>query len=387
MRRYALIAAVLIAALVVSPLNAQQKPERSDSLLRESRANVKMALDWLTEQQLENGSWQDVPAITGLVVRGMINSGIEEYNVQSEPVQKGLAYIRSQARPNGGIYTAGYANYNTAMCVMALADAGLEEDNYTLQKAREFLLALQADEGENFAPEDWQYGGWGYEQHASKPGMHKADMSNTQFAVEALARLEQAAEERNWDEQPAEGDKSDTELAYGKAITFLTRCQNNEETNDWPRTADDGGFRYRPDETRADGQEEGQPLRSYGSISYAGCKSLIFCGLEKDDPRVRAVYNYVRRNWTVEKNPNLGQQSLYYYYMTMSKCLNVYGVEVIVTPDGTEHDWRTELVAQLMNIQGEDAAWRNEAGRWMERIPELTTAYAVLAIERAWENW
>jgi hypothetical protein len=44
-------------------------------------------------------------------------------------------------------------------------------------------------------------------------------------------------------------------------------------------------------------------------------------------------------------------------------------------------------VSQLLKIQGPDNAWHNAAGRWMERWPELTTAYAVLAMEECWKNW
>jgi len=302
-------------------------------------------------------------------------------------VAKGLAYIRGNALPNGGIYRGGYANYSTSICVMALIEAGQDQDKPLLKKARAFLLGLQADEAENLTENDIQYGGWGYEQHAEKPGMHGADMSNTQLAIEALARLQEVAEEDKWDAGVGEGEKTATQLSFDKALKFLARCQNLKTVNDQPRTSDDGGFRYRPNETRADGQVEGRPLRSYGSISYAGAKSLLYARLAKDDPRVVAAFEWLSDRWTVKENPGLGQQSLYYYYMTMARCLNVYGKDVIADAEGQKHDWRTELVQQLMNIQKPDHSWRNTAGRWMERLPELTTSYAVLAIEQCWAGW
>ena len=37
-------------------------------------------------------------------------------------------------------------------------------------------------------------------------------------------------------------------------------------------------------------------LRSYGSISYAGLLSYIYADLKRNDPRVLAVFEWLRRN-------------------------------------------------------------------------------------------
>lgn len=374
----------------VAGVMTRTAPERSESLLRESRLAVQLALRWLSGRQAEDGSWHGMPAITALTVSGMLRSGLDEFGPGSGPVRRGLAYIRSAAREDGGIYIEGYANYNTAFSAMALAEAGLEEDEPVLWRAREYLLGLQAVEANGIDRDNWMYGGWGYEPHADREGMHTADMSNTHITIEALTRLQQAAERNNWPRWSAAaaaegGDPLDA--AMEKALVFLTRCQNLRQTNPLPRTGNDGGFRYRPHETRADGQKDGEPLLSYGSISYAGAKSLLFAGLPRDDARVRGVADYIHRNWTVKENPGLGGQSLYYYYMAMSQCLNAFGAESVAATDGVLHDWRTELAGRLIDIQSEDSAWRNDEHRWLERLPELTTAYAVLAMTNALESW
>jgi len=364
-----------------------RKPERSVSLLKESRLNVQMALEFLASRQGEDGSWRDDPAITALVVTAMLGSGEKAYGVDSAPVRRGLGYIRAFARPDGGIYKQAYASYTTSICAMALVEAGLPQDGPLLEKARKFLLGLQADEGEGFSPQDVQYGGWGYEKHAEEGGMHIADLSNTQIAVEALVRLQEAAEDDKWAAGTGEGEKTADELAFGKAIRFLERCQNLRDINDQPGAGNDGGFMYRPNESKAGQEAPGGPPRSYGSMTYAGVKSLVYARLPRDDPRVLAAFDWVRRHWTVTENPGLGQQSLYYYYMTMARCLNACGVEVVVDAEDVAHDWRTELVARLLEIQRPDNSWYNDVGRWMERIPELGTAYAVIAIEQAWAGW
>lgn len=380
------LATALLAVAAMTAGGAPEKPERSLSLLKESRSAVRQALGFLAEQQQENGSWRDDPAITALVVTAMMGSGEEKCAADSPAVSKALDYIRGFARPDGGIYKEGYANYTTNLCVMALVEAGRPDDAELLKRARAFLLGLQADDGEDIARDNVQYGGWGYEKHAEEEGMHTADMSNTQFTIEALKRLQEVAEEDKWDAGTGEGGRTATELAFDKAIVFLERCQNLKDINDQPGAGNDGGFHYRPLESKA-GEDEGGAPRSYGSITYAGVKSLLYAGLARDDERVVAAYNWVRSRWTLEENPGLGQQSIYYYYVTMARCLNAYGVETVVEAGGEAHDWRSELVAQLLKLQRPDNSWYNDNGRWMERVPELATSYALLAIEHAWAGW
>ncbi len=347
---------------------------RDKSLLLESRAAARRAMRYLAEAQQEDGSWRTDPAITALVVTAMLGTGQEEFGVRSDTVKHALQYIRSFARPDGGIFDKFYPNYTTSICAMALVEAGLAEDEELLHGARQFLLGLQADEGEGIAGDNPDHGGWGYEKGDDKQEGHRPDLSNTQMALEAVRALEEAAEE---DRPEADEDKerTRTELAYGMAIQYLMRCQN-----------DDGGFIYRPDESKAGERPDGG-LRSYGSMTYAGLKSMVHARLKPGDPRVRAAFEWARAHWSVTENPGLGQQGLYYYYQTMAKALRVYGQDVVVDARGNRHDWRVELVGQLLKVQHADGSWVNENGRWMERIPELVTAYSLLAIGHATQEW
>ena len=63
-------------------------------------------------------------------------------------------------------------------------------------------------------------------------------------------------------------------------------------------------------------------LRSYGSISYAGMMSFAYARVEKDDDRVRAVIDWLGSNYTLDENPGMGQEGLYYYYHLMAKALS-----------------------------------------------------------------
>ena len=164
-------------------------------------------------------------------------------------------------------------------------------------------------------------------------------------------------------------------IFYDNAIKFLERTQNYQKTNDQPYATDDGGFMYRPGESKAG------DTRSYGGMTYAGLKSFIHARLSKDDERVAAAFNWIRKNFSVFENPGLGEQGLYYYYHTMAKAMNIYGDEVIVDGNNTERKWREELADQLIKTQNTEGFWVNDNARWWENNPVLVTAYSILALE------
>jgi squalene-hopene/tetraprenyl-beta-curcumene cyclase len=115
-------------------------------------------------------------------------------------------------------------------------------------------------------------------------------------------------------------------------------------------------------------------------MTYAGLKSMIYAGLERDDPRVKAAYQWIRRHYTLEENPGMGPQGLYYYYHTFAKALGAVGEVRITDADGKPHDWRAELAAELISRQQPDGSWVNSNTRWLEGDPNLVTGYSLLAL-------
>ncbi|MFO0941095.1 MAG: hypothetical protein U0930_10035 [Pirellulales bacterium] len=132
-------------------------------------------------------------------------------------------------------------------------------------------------------------------------------------------------------------------------------------------------------ETKVEGPTEGG-LRSYGSMTYAGLKSMIYAGVSKDDPRVKAATKFLQQNYDLNSNPGVGQQGLFYYYHTMAKALNAVGGDSFKDAKGQDHAWKAELRAKLKSLQKEDGSWVNETTRWMEGDPNLVSAYALLAL-------
>jgi hypothetical protein len=121
-------------------------------------------------------------------------------------------------------------------------------------------------------------------------------------------------------------------------------------------------------------------LRSYGSMTYAGLKSMIYAGLTPEDPRVQAAYEWIQRHYTVEENPGMGPQGLFYYYHTFAKALGTLGHEELTDAEGQPHDWRADLARQLLAAQQDDGSWVNEHPRWLEGDPNLVTGYALMAL-------
>ena len=115
-------------------------------------------------------------------------------------------------------------------------------------------------------------------------------------------------------------------------------------------------------------------------MSYAGLLSFIYAEIPKEDPRIVAALGWLKANFTLEENPGLGKQGLYYYYHLMAKALVASGVETLQTA-GKPRQWARELGIELINRQDSGGFWVNDTGRWMEKDQVLVTAYSLLTLE------
>ena len=328
---------------------------------------VSKAIDFLRQKgQADDGSFsrQTGPAVTAIVTTGLLRNGLP---VKDPMVAKALKYLEGFVQEDGGIYKSGstHQNYETCVTIMAFAAANSDGRYETLLKnADRFIKGLQWDEAEGQDESSFSYGGAGY---GSKK---RPDLSNTSFFIDALK---------------AAGNGPDDE-AMKKALIFVSRCQNLESehnTSAFPAKNPDGGFYY----TVAAGGESfaGPPLdngglRSYGSMTYAGLKSMIFAGVGPDDERVQAAVKWLKKNYSIETNPGMGDAGLYYYYHTFAKALDALGQDEFVDDDGTKHNWREELSAELAKRQADDGSWTNSNSKWMEGDANLVSGFALLAL-------
>ena len=348
-----------------------------ESFKHEVQRAIDRGLAWLKAEQNTNGYWStpDHPALTALPVLAF-KGDPSARNKNAEFLKAAYSRIAGAAKPNGAIYTTNLPTYNTALAMLALVAAENPGYDPLLRKARLFLVGLQGDFGEKGKADDVFDGGIGY---GTK--YEHSDMGNTLQALEALHYTKHLLEDQK------SADAKD--LNWAAAIHFLQNCQNLSSHNNQSWVSDDpankGGFIYYPGHSMAGGETNKSTgrvaLRSYGSISYGGLLSYIYADLKHDDPRVRAVFDWLRRNYTLQENPGMGPQGLYYYFHTMAKALTVYGVNELELADGRKINWRKDLAMRLINLQQRDGSWVNDNGRWWEKDPVLVTSYAVLALE------
>lgn len=398
--RLALSATLALLASLSSPVLAidEAHAARAREMASKAAAHLRAA-------QHESGGWSvrpegpQLPAIAGLVLHGLL---MEPGTDGTDPaVAKAAAYVLSFAKPSGGIYDRILPSYNTSICLSALARLGTPEAARAIGPAQNYLRGLQYSERPTPDPETDEtpqpvgrehpfYGGIGYGRHG------RPDNSNLTLMLQGLH------------DSGVKGD----DPAFQRAVVFLERTQMLDTVNDLPYAdgSAQGGFIYATsenkdtlgngqsmagtvEETLSDGAVASR-LRAYGSMTYAGFKSYLYADLERDDPRVLAAYDWIRRNYTLRENPGVGTDGLYYYLVTFARSMDAWGEPTIhVLPaEGGEgsalrtvepRDWANDLIDRLAELQEPDGSFRSVDERWMENDTVLITAYGLLALQHA----
>jgi len=355
------------SALAATEEKAGESPAAAESTSAAARrAAIERGAAYLIAQQKADGSWGDEKAavgVTGLCAQALLAGG---KTLADEPVRKAVAFLAKAQQSDGGIYDdGGVANYTTSIAVMVLAKADRQAYAEPIRKAVAYLTQHQWDETESVDKADARYGGAGYGKH------ERPDLSNTQFFADAL--------------QAAGVPKDDP--AWARMVIFVSRSQARSESNDGKFVGtDDGGMIYTPyggGESKAgdvDLPDGRKGLKSYGSMTYAGFKTFLYADVSRDDPRVLAALDWIRRHWTFEENPELGQQGLYYYYHTVAKALQAWGEAQVLDARRQPHDWRAELTEAILRRQKDDGSWINANDRWFEGMPLVPTSEAIMAL-------
>jgi squalene-hopene/tetraprenyl-beta-curcumene cyclase len=360
-------AALLLVGAIAAATQSQENAakETADSVRQQS---VERGLHFLREHgQAADGTFsiQAGPGLTALAITAALRNGLP---VDDPMVAKGLKALEGFVKPDGGIYGNGrLKNYETCVAIACFQLAN-KDGRYKelLANADKFVRGLQIGGGSAAESSDPAYGGAGY----GGPG--RPDLSNTSYLIDALVA----------------GGAEPSDPAIQRALAFVSRCQNLKGPHNDTKFAalvNDGGFYYvipseNEDPSTSERYDENGGLRSYGSMTYSGFKSLVYAGLTQDDQRVKAAKEWITKNYTVENNPGQGDAGLYYYYHAFAAALKASTLNVITDHGGQSHDWRNDLATELAKRQKPDGSWTNSNRQWFENDANLATSFALIAL-------
>lgn len=320
--------------------------------------------DFLLSQQATDGHWSDaqMPALTALPLWALVSAKEACTNLPAAKcaISNAVQYVLSSQRADGGFYIpkpgrggSGLGNYNTSVCLSALFDSGLAPKE-ALLKARSYIASSQLE------GDDTMGGGFGYDKVSRR---RYADLSNTSYAMSAMARTASLEEFRT--------GNTKVDIDWTRALAFVENLIKKEG-------ADAGGAAYNEQTPQAGTRTNAQGrvhLRAYGSMTYAAVLSMCSARLDRGDPRVRQSLEYLTKYWSVDENPGMGNQGLYYFYDIMARALIAAGVEKV-----GDHAWKKELSSRVISLQRADGSWCNDNNRFWEADPILCTSFAILVL-------
>lgn len=333
---------------------------------------------WLERHQnAATGSWGNPaqPALTAMALLAITgDAGGQATAAQSVIVRKAYAFIRSQAKPDGGIYGKGLVAYNTALCLSCLILDDDEQSRTLVPGAERFLQSHRS-------------GLDGGAEGNGADGGGAGGRGSIAITLAALKELEAASTSPQTQAGKTAG------LDWNAAIKFLENQQK-------PRPATEGKTpgevpTRENDALDTDGKglntQDSAPgrriaLRHSGIMTYDSLLSLVYAPLGGDDVRLDAFLDWLQENYTIEENPGLGAQGLFYYYHSIAKVLTIRKVDRLKLKDGTEIDWRGDLTKKILAAQRKDGSWVNTNGRWWENDPVLVSSYALLTLKQLAEG-
>ena len=373
-----------IGLLLAETPGTQAGAVMSDASKAAATKLVDNGVKFLLSRREADGGWNlgngaNKPAITAMVLKALLQSGGD--TTKDPVIRQSFDLMLTYRQKDGGIYNPkeGQENYTSAVALMALAAAkdpqykSAIDDLILYLKGLQIVPGSQSPDGQKIGQAHPWVGGVSYGKHG------RPDLSNVGMWMDALH------------EAGVPGD----DPAMQRALVFVTNSQNRSESNaqPWAKLGpNDGGFVYAPavKDDVAKGQsmaEEGPDggLRSYGSMTYTGFKSLLYASVDPKDGRVQAALKWIQQYWRLDSNPNMpalrSKEGLYYYYHVFAKALRTWDQATIADSKGQQHNWREELTDALQQQVGPDGSWSNSAERWFEKNAVLSTCYAVLALE------
>ncbi len=303
-----------------------------------ARQSIDRAVAALREMQTNQGGWPIFSRFTGgasaLCTLALLNAGVPK---DDPAVARALEYLRKLGQLDS-VYAA-------SLQTMVFATADPERYRLHIRQNVAWLEKAQSE----------QFGGWSYDAINKNP-----DNSNSQFALLALneaARVGISVDRSVWEraaryweqEQLKDGSWGyGGELGRGSmtcaGIASLTICHRNLLQGD----------------------------------AFVLNNKVVCCGPQEDDEPIRRGMLWLSRNFTVSHNPvsndSANDRNLFYY---------LYGVERVGRLTGQRliggHDWYREGAEFLVDQQDLKGSWTS--GQY-QRSPHITTAFGLLFLSK-----
>lgn len=348
------------AALLVLAGGVARADGLDPALRSRTEAAVEHGLAFLRTRQAADGSWSKSVGITALDLRAYLTSPKPYSEKDGDLIRRPIAFLLAHRQPDGSI-SEGKVNsgYNTSTAVLALVATRNPAYGEAIHAGQQYLKKIQIAESSGYQPNQPWYGGIGYSDD------DRPDMSNQYLAMQALKATALDPKDPVWN----------------KALKFINRSQNRSESNDQKWAGNDGGFIYMPGMNL----EPFKGTESYGTMTAAGLLTLLYAGVDRQDPRVRDAYAWLRNHYSVDVVPGTQRKDgIYYYYMAFAQCMAAYGDAVVTDAKGVRHDWRSDLARKLLANQRADGSWINaDSSLWWQDNPDLVTAFSVIALNEA----
>ena len=286
------------------------------------------SLKGLAENFIPGTSWnfgEDQTQETALALQTLLAAG---HASSHPPIQKGLAFLIEQNWNE-------FAVYQHAVIIPVLV--ATQDPNYRerAQFAVNQLVKKQLPiSGSEFADKR-DDGGWGYG--------YTADGAHMNMVIYALYAAKQ------WGlDIPAD--------TWARAEQWIRR--NQTETGGWLYNLVD----------------EGSPwaIGVYGSMTATGLWALRACGVPVGDPQIQNGAEWVKKHWTLTRNP--GSNSwLYYYLLSLQRFCDI--PPTLDTLAG--YNWYDEISQMMVAQQEPDGRWRGSESDF------LSTCFAVMSLSHA----
>ncbi len=344
-------------------------PTLSLSLAGETRAGVMRGLAFLLEQQADNGSWQDDPTATALVMIALAN-GRELTGLPVErAVERGRQYLLAQAVDNGeadspdtelGSVAA------TAKAMLASMRWAGRSDEGSVMAMRQFVLAAQAMDQAEIG-----YGGF-----PRSPG-GDPELATSYWALEALIRSD------HWDMRVRGIEQVEQIMTrrYQALWQFFSDCQPAPAT--WPdgQPPDEGATEAAPffasPEDLADKAQV--PEAELLMPTLIGMRALILMHSLAEDWRLPAAWAWLREHWTETSLRPAGESEIYAAVFHLALVLSdMQWHPAGAEPGDTLRQWRIFTARELLGRQDGTGGWQSP-----DEPPSLATAYAVLSLMSA----